>query len=60
MVLLRYIDNLLIIEHRIVSSIESKKNQERIILKAREISHERGKQRSSIFKVFKDHFSIRN
>jgi hypothetical protein len=60
MVLLRYIDNLLIIEHRIVSSIESKKNQERIILTAREISHERGKQRSSIFKVFKDHFSIRN
>jgi len=30
MVLLRNIDNLLIIEHRIVSSIESKKNQERI------------------------------
>lgn len=30
MVLLRNIDNLLIVEHRIVSSIEFKKNQERI------------------------------
>ena len=53
MALLRKIDNLLIRENRIGSSIEFK-------LKPREISHERDKQHTRIFKVSKEHLSFGN